>query len=94
MTVQSACSTSLVAVHLARQSLLTEETDMALAGAVSIRVPHKAGYFYDGGGVVSPDGHVRAFDAAANGTVFGSGAGVVILSGWQMRWRTATTFMP
>ena len=79
ITIQTACSTSLVAVHLARQSLLTEETDMALAGAISIRVPHKAGYFYDGGGVVSPDGHVRAFDAKANGTVFGSGGGVIVL---------------
>jgi len=79
MTVQTACSTSLVAIHLARQSLLNEETDLALAGAVSVRVPHRAGYFYDGGGVVSPDGHVRAFDAGANGTVFGSGAGVVVM---------------
>ncbi|MDO8540963.1 MAG: SDR family NAD(P)-dependent oxidoreductase [Opitutaceae bacterium] len=79
LTVQTACSTSLVAVHLARQSLLNEETDMALAGAVSVRVPHRAGYFYDGSGVVSRDGHVRAFDAAANGTVFGSGAGVLVL---------------
>ena len=79
LTVQTACSTSLVAVHLARQSLLSGETDMALAGAVSVRVPHRAGYFYDGGGVVSPDGHVRAFDAGANGTVFGSGGGVLVL---------------
>lgn len=79
LTVQTACSTSLVAIHLARQSLLTEETDVALAGAVSVRVPHQAGYFYDGSGVVSRDGHVRAFDAAANGTVFGSGAGVLVL---------------
>ncbi len=79
MTVQTACSTSLVAIHLARQSLLSEETDLALAGAVSVRVPHRAGYLYDGGGVVSPDGHVRAFDASANGTVFGSGAGVLVL---------------
>jgi acyl transferase domain-containing protein/acyl carrier protein len=79
ITIQTACSTSLVAVHLARQSLLTEETDMALAGAISVRVPHKVGYFYDGGGVVSPDGHVRAFDAKANGTVFGSGGGVIVL---------------
>ena len=79
MTIQTACSTSLVAVHLARQSLLSEETDLALAGAVSVRVPHRAGYFYDGGGVVSPDGHVRAFDAGANGTVFGSGAGVIVM---------------
>lgn len=79
LTVQTACSTSLVAVHLARQSLLNEETDVALAGAVSVRVPHRAGYFYDGSGVVSRDGHVRAFDAAAGGTVFGSGAGVLVL---------------
>jgi len=79
ITVQTACSTSLVAVHLARQSLLSEETDMVLAGAVSVRVPHRVGYFCDGGGIVSPDGHVRAFDAEANGTVFGSGAGVVVM---------------
>jgi acyl transferase domain-containing protein/acyl carrier protein len=79
ITVQTACSTSMVAVHLARQSLLSEETDMVLAGAVSVRVPHRAGYFCDGGGVVSPDGHVRAFDARANGTVFGSGGGILVL---------------
>lgn len=79
ITVQTACSTSLVAIHLARQSLLSEETDMALAGAVSVRVPHEAGYFCDGGGIVSPDGRVRAFDAKANGTVFGSGGGVIVL---------------
>ncbi len=79
ITIQTACSTSLVAVHLARQSLLSEETDMALAGAISVRVPHRAGYFSDVGGVTSPDGHVRAFDAKANGTVFGSGGGVVVL---------------
>src|SRR2546429_1719644 len=79
ITVQTACSTSMVAVHLARQSLLSEETDMALAGAISVRVPHRAGYFFDGGGVVSPDGHVRAFDARANGTVFGSGGGILVL---------------
>jgi acyl transferase domain-containing protein/acyl carrier protein len=79
VTVQTACSTSMVAVHLARQSLLSGETDMALAGAISVRVPHRAGYFYDGGGVVSPDGHVRAFDARANGTVFGSGGGILVL---------------
>ncbi len=72
LTVQTACSTSLVAVHLARQSLLSGETDMALVGAISVRVPHRAGYVYDGAGVVSPDGRVRAFDAGANGTVFGS----------------------
>ena len=79
LTVQTACSTSLVAVHLARQSLLSEESDIAIAGAISVRVPHRAGYFSDPGGVSSPDGHVRAFDADANGTVFGSGGGIVVL---------------
>jgi acyl transferase domain-containing protein len=79
ITVQTACSTSLVAVHLACQSLLSEESDMALAGAVAVRVPHRAGYFCDGGGVTSPDGRVRAFAAGANGTVFGSGGGIVVL---------------
>ncbi|HLA61387.1 MAG TPA: type I polyketide synthase, partial [Nitrospiraceae bacterium] len=79
ISVQTACSTSLVAIHLARQSLLSQESDMALAGAISVRVPHRAGYFYDGGGVVSADGHVRAFDAKANGTVFGSGGGILVL---------------
>jgi acyl transferase domain-containing protein/acyl carrier protein len=79
LTIQTACSTSMVAVHLARQSLLNEESDMALAGAISVRVPHRAGYFCDGGGVVSPDGHVRPFDAKANGTVFGSGGGILVL---------------
>ena len=78
-TVQTACSTSLVAVHLARQSLLSEETDLALAGAISVRAPHRAGYLADSGGVASPDGHVRAFDAGANGTLFGSGGGMVVL---------------
>ena len=79
ITVQTACSTSLVAVHLARQSLLTHETDMAMAGAISVRVPHRVGYVCDLGGIVSADGHVRAFDADANGTVFGSGGGILVL---------------
>jgi acyl transferase domain-containing protein/thioesterase domain-containing protein len=79
ITIQTACSSSMVATHLARQSLLSEEIDMALAGAISVRVPQKAGYFYDRDGVVSSDGHVRAFDAKANGTVFGSGGGILVL---------------
>ncbi|HKS06190.1 MAG TPA: SDR family NAD(P)-dependent oxidoreductase [Gemmatimonadaceae bacterium] len=79
LAVQTACSTSMVAVHLARQSLLSGETDLAIAGAISVRVPHRAGYICDGGGVVSPDGRVRPFDASANGTVFGSGGGVIVL---------------
>jgi len=79
VTVQTACSSSLVAVHMACQSLTTRECDMALAGGVSVKVPHIAGYFYEEGSIVSPDGHCRAFDARAQGTVFGSGVGVVVL---------------
>lgn len=78
-TMLSACSTSLLAVTQACQSLLTYQTDMALAGGVSITLPQKRGYFYQEGGMVSPDGHCRAFDADAQGTVFGSGLGVVLL---------------
>jgi acyl transferase domain-containing protein/acyl carrier protein len=74
-----ACSTSLVAVHLACQSLLLDECQMALAGGVAINVPHKVGYLYEEGSVMSPDGHCRVFDAEARGTIFGSGVGVVVL---------------
>ncbi len=77
--VQSACSSSLVAVHNARQSLLAGECDMALAGGVSLPLHYSAGYRYQEGSIVSPDGHCRAFDARARGTVFGGGAGLVVL---------------
>jgi microcystin synthetase protein McyG len=79
LTVQTACSTSLVAVHLACQSLLAGDCDMALAGGVTIRVPHRMGYLHSSQALLSPDGHCRAFDADAKGTVFGSGAGLVLL---------------
>ncbi len=79
VTVQTACSTSLVAVHLACQSLLAGECDVALAGGVSISSPLRIGYFYEEGGVMSPDGRCRAFDAAAAGAVEGNGCGVVAL---------------
>jgi microcystin synthetase protein McyG len=79
VNVQTACSTGLVVVHLACQSLITGESDMALAGAVSINSPQKVGYLYQEGLIVSPDGHCRAFDAQAKGTIFGSGVGVVLL---------------
>ncbi|MGI2902872.1 aminotransferase class III-fold pyridoxal phosphate-dependent enzyme [Tolypothrix sp. VBCCA 56010] len=79
INVQTACSTSLVAVHLACQSLLNGESDIALAGGVSIQVPHKAGYRYQKGGIMSPDGHCRAFDAKAQGTISGNGVGIVVL---------------
>ncbi|WP_433697158.1 SDR family NAD(P)-dependent oxidoreductase [Nocardiopsis sp. CA-288880] len=77
--VQTFCSTSLVAVHLACRSLLAGECGMALAGGVSIRVPHKVGHVYQEGGMASPDGHVRAFDTRARGSMFGDGAAVVVL---------------
>lgn len=78
-SVQTACSTSLVAVHLATQSLLNGECDLALAGGVSISSSRKAGYVYKEGGIGSPDGHCRAFDAQAQGTVGGEGVGIVVL---------------
>ena len=78
-TIQTACSTSLVAVHLACQSLLNGECDIALAGGVSISSSRKAGYLYKEGGISSPDGHCRAFDANARGTVSGEGVGIVVL---------------
>ena len=77
--VQSACSTSLVAVHLACQGLLSGECYMALAGGVNLTIPQKRGYLYEEGGILSPDGHCRAFDAQAQGTVGGEGVGVVLL---------------
>ena len=79
INVQTACSTSLVAVHLACQSLLNGECDMALAGGVTIEIPHAQGYIYREGEILSRDGHCRAFDAASSGTVFSSGAGIVVL---------------
>ena len=78
-TCRPACSTSLVAVHLACQAILAGECDMALAGAASVRVPQRVGYTSVKGGILSPDGHCRAFDAAAQGTIFGSGVGMVLL---------------
>ena len=79
LTVQTACSTSLVAVAQACQSLLLYQADMALAGGASISFPQHRGYLHQEGGMVSADGHCRPFDASATGTIFGSGAGVVVL---------------
>ncbi|WP_433790745.1 amino acid adenylation domain-containing protein [Actinoplanes sp. CA-252034] len=78
-TVQTYCSTSLVAVHLAAQQLLDDECDMALAGGVSLRLPQHTGYLYEPGGTRSPEGRCRSFDAAAGGLIFGDGAAVVVL---------------
>lgn len=79
VNVQTACSTSLVAVHLAIQSLLNYQSDIALAGGVSVTLPLQVGTLYQEGGVLSPDGHCRAFDAQAKGTVAGNGVGIVVL---------------
>ncbi|MCV6584559.1 MAG: polyketide synthase, partial [Marinibacterium sp.] len=79
ITVQTSCSTSLVATCLACQSLLEGSCDMALAGGVTVKVPQRRGYLFAAGGILSPDGHCRPFDAAAQGTIVGSGVGLVVL---------------
>ncbi len=79
VNIQTACSTSLVATHYAVQALLTGECDMALAGGATIELPQNRGYIYKEGEVLSPDGQCHAFDHRAQGTVFGSGAGIVVL---------------
>ncbi|HLM45141.1 MAG TPA: type I polyketide synthase, partial [Myxococcaceae bacterium] len=79
VVVQTACSTSLVAIHMACQSLLSRECDLALGGGVTISPDLATGYRHQEGGVLSPDGHCRAFDARAAGTVSGCGVGVVVL---------------
>ena len=79
INVQTACSTSLTAIHLAVQSLLQGECDMAIAGGVSVETPQKNGYLYQEGMILSADGHCRAFDNSSRGTLFGSGVGLVVL---------------
>ena len=78
VTVQTACSTSLVAIHMAAQALLAGECDMALAGGATVNAPGEPGD-YDEGGIVAKDGHNRTFDAEAGGTVSGGGVGIVVL---------------
>ncbi|UCH95688.1 MAG: SDR family NAD(P)-dependent oxidoreductase, partial [Candidatus Aminicenantes bacterium] len=80
--VQTACSTSLVAIHMACQGLLSGETDIALAGGVTVN-PFKGGYVYQEGMILSPDGHCRAFDRSAKGIVGGNGGGIVVLKRFQ-----------
>ena len=79
VNVQTACSTSLVAVHYALRALQSGDCDMALAGGVTIELPQNRGYLHKENEVLSPDGHCHAFDHRAQGTVFGSGAGTVVL---------------
>ncbi|MEV0198799.1 SDR family NAD(P)-dependent oxidoreductase [Nonomuraea sp. NPDC050691] len=78
-TVHTACSTALVAFHIACEALRNGECDMALAGAAMLDLPQGEGYIYDQDGIVSPDGHTRSFDADAGGTIWGSGGGVLVL---------------
>ena len=79
VTIQTACSTSLVAVEMACRALQAGECDVALAGGVSITFPQRSGYLYQDGMILSPDGHCRPFDAAAAGTRGGAGTGIVVL---------------
>lgn len=79
LSVQTACSSALVAVHLACQSILNGECEIALAGGASLRIPHHVGYWHEPGSMVSASGHCRPFDVRADGTIFGSGVGVVVL---------------
>jgi len=83
VTVQTACSTSLVAINMAYQSLMSYQSDVVLAGGVSLTLPLVQGYQHMPGSIFSPDGYCRAFDKEASGTVFGSGAGVVVLKRYQ-----------
>ncbi|MGE0491108.1 MAG: amino acid adenylation domain-containing protein [Vulcanimicrobiota bacterium] len=91
VVVQSACATSLVALHLAAQSLRNRECDLALVGAVSIRLPQTVGYHYVEGGILSPDGHCRPFDRQAAGTVSSNGAAVLVLRRLEEAWRERDT---
>ncbi|MCP4214680.1 MAG: acyltransferase domain-containing protein [bacterium] len=79
VAINTACSTSLVAIHMACQGILNGECDMALAGGVTVGFLNKSGYYYQEGMIGSPDGFCRPFDARAQGTVAGDGAGVVVL---------------
>lgn len=79
VAVQTTCSTSLVAISLACESLHNHRCDMALAGGVTVRVPQRGGYYYAAGSILSPDGHCRPFDVNAQGTIVGSGVGIVAL---------------
>ncbi len=79
VNVQTACSTGLVTIHMACQSLLNGEADLFLSGGAAVQVPQQSGHLFQTGMIVSPDGHCRSFDAEAKGTVFGSGVGAVLL---------------
>lgn len=79
VSVNTACSTSLVAVSHAFQSLMSHQCDLALAGGISLTTPQNSGYLSQAGGMLSPDGHCRPFDVNGQGTMFNNGAGLVVL---------------
>lgn len=87
ITLNTACSTSLVAMHMASRAILNGECHMALAGAASIGIDATPGYLHRTGGIFSTDGYCRAFDAAASGTIEGSGVGVVLLKRYDLALR-------
>lgn len=91
VNVQCACSTSLMAVHLAIQSILNGECEIALAGGVALRFPYRVGYLYQEGNIHSISGHCRPFDSRADGTVFGNGAGIVVLKLYEEALRDNDT---
>ncbi|MCK5055786.1 MAG: acyltransferase domain-containing protein [Candidatus Aminicenantes bacterium] len=78
-SIQTACSTSLIAIHLACQGILSGECEIALAGGITVELPSRQGYINQDGDIMSSDGHIRAFDARASGTIWGNGAGIVVL---------------
>jgi acyl transferase domain-containing protein len=94
MNVQTACSTSLVAVHEACRSLADGDCDMALAGGVSVTVPWVSGYLYEASGVRSSDGHCRTFDAGPRAWSAATAWPSWCSSGWPTRWPTATRSTP
>ncbi|MBE9913465.1 hypothetical protein G8C92_05415 [Paenibacillus donghaensis] len=91
LNVQSACSSSLAAVHMACESLLTYSSDMMICGAATLSIPQIAGYEYQDNGLLSSDGHLRAFDAKATGTIYSDGAGCVVLKRFQDAWEDGDT---
>ena len=91
ITALTACSTSLVTIHLACQGIMRGECDMAIAGGVSLSFPYKSGYMYQEGMLLSPDGHCRTFDAKAEGCVFSDGVGVVVLKDLQQAIKDGDT---
>ena len=93
LSLNTACSSSMVSICLACQALQSFQCDMAIAGGVSIVVPQQRGYFYQEGSIHSPDGHTRTFDARAQGIAQGNGAAVVVLKRLEDAYRDGDTLL-